>query len=262
MYSAAYTAPAFNWICSPACTELETVVLDWVAKMLGLPEVFLSEGQSGGGGVIQGSASEALLTCMIAARDRYLRNALKKEGLEEKKDETEEQRLKREDRTAEIRGKMVALASEQAHSSAQKAANILGIRYRSVRAGRETQYRMNGAALRAKLAECRKQGLIPFFCNAMLGTTATCAVDELDEIAEIRKEEDELWVHIDAAYAGAASICEEYREIAKAQWLGEFDSFNFNMHKWLLVNFDARYVSFFLSFPSPARLPPQETQQS
>lgn len=68
LYSAAFTAPAFNWVCSPAVTELETIVLDWLAQLLHLPSCFLSEGE--GGGVIQGSASEAIVTVMVAARER------------------------------------------------------------------------------------------------------------------------------------------------------------------------------------------------
>jgi len=137
----------------------------------------------------------------------------------------------------------VALGSEQSHSSTQKAANILGVRYRSVRAGMETELVMTGANLRKKIRDLEKQGLVPFYVTATLGTTATCAVDDFEGIAQVRKEYPNLWVHIDAAYAGAALVCEEYREGAKAKWLSEVDSFDMNLHKWLLVNFDARYVS-------------------
>jgi len=241
IYSAAFNAPAFNWLCSPACTELETVVLDWVARMLGLPDVFLSEGE--GGGVIQGSASEAIVVAMVAARDRCVRDALEREGLGAPKvpgEESEEVTLRREDRAMELRSKLVALGSEQSHSSTQKAANILGVRFRSVRAGRATGYMMTGEQLREKVRELHAQGLVPFYVTATLGTTATCAVDDFEGIAQVRKENPDLWVHIDAAYAGAVLVCEEYREAAKAKWLGEFDSFDMNLHKWLLVNFDAR----------------------
>jgi len=243
IYSAAFNAPAFNWLCSPACTELETVVLDWVARMLGLPDCFLSVGE--GGGVIQGSASEACVVAMVAARDQCVRDALEREGLGAPKDSTEESEditIRREDRAMELQAKLVALGSEQSHSSTQKAANVLGVRYRSVRAGMETDMVMTGANLRKKIQDLEKQGLVPFYVTATLGTTATCAVDDFEGIAQVRKEYPNLWVHIDAAYAGAALICEEYREGAKAKWLGEFDSVDINLHKWLLVNFDARYV--------------------
>lgn len=249
IYSAAFNAPAFNWLCSPACTELETVVLDWVAKMLGLPDVFLSNGA--GGGVIQGSASEAIVVAMVAARERAVRSALEAEGLEPARPDDSTERIEaREDRAAEIRGRLVALGSEQSHSSTQKAANILGTRFRTVPAGAATGYRMTGEALRKELARLKARGLIPFYVTATLGTTATCAVDEFEELAAVRRENENLWVHVDAAYAGAALVCEELREAARARWLGEFDSFNMNMHKWLLVNFDARYVS------PPTYLPP------
>lgn len=73
-----------------------------------------------------------------------------------------------------------------------------------------------------------------------LGTTATCAIDNFAEIAEVLKDYPQIWVHIDAAYAGAALICEEYQHLAAE--FGAFDSFNMNMHKWLLTNFDCRFV--------------------
>lgn len=240
IYSAAFNAPAFNWLCSPACTELETVVLDWMAEVVGLPHVFRSDGPTGGGGVIQGSASEAIIVCMAAAREARVRAVLEKEGLTEQADESPERRLRREDRAAEARGKMVTLASEMAHSLAQKAANILGVRFRAVPAGSAAGFVMTAAAVREKIAECESQGLDVIFVTATLGTTATCAVDDLQGLAEIKKERPDMWVHVDAAYAGTALCCEETREVAQSRFLGEFDSFDFNMHKWMLVNFDAR----------------------
>lgn len=128
MWSAALTAPAFNWMCSPVVTELETVVLDWLAKILKLPEVFLSSNE--GGGVIQGSASEAIATVMVAARERFVRRQLERENLSPSTSSEEEL----EDRACEIRSKLVALGSEQAHSSTKKAAIIAGTRYRSISA--------------------------------------------------------------------------------------------------------------------------------
>src|SRR5262249_14883601 len=115
LYSAAFTAPAFNWLCSPAVTELETVVLDWMAQAMGLPEGYMSTSSEGGGGVIQGSASEAIVTCMVAARERVLRRRADEEGL---------QGNAREKRIEELRAKLVALGSDQAHSSTAKAALI------------------------------------------------------------------------------------------------------------------------------------------
>lgn len=227
LYSAAFTAPAFNWLCSPAVTELETIVLDWLAQALGLPDVFLSRGE--GGGVIQGSASEAVVTVMVAARERML--ARLGDGLQG------EERQKRID---EGRGRLVALGSEQAHSSTQKAAIIAGTRYRSVPARREDGFAMTGRSLRRAVEECGAEGLQPYFLTVSLGTTSTCAVDRFEEIAEVKRAFPELWVHVDAAYAGAALVCEEHQHLA--EWFGEFESFDMNMHKWLLTNFDARYA--------------------
>lgn len=225
MYSAAFTAPAFNWLCSPAVTELETVVLDWLAQLLGLPESFSSKGE--GGGVIQGSASEAIVTVMVAARERALN--LLSEGLEGKE---------REDRIDSLRGKLVALGSEHAHSSTQKGAIIAGTKFRTVPGLQEDNFEVTGKSLQSVLDQCKQDGLIPYYMTATLGTTATCAVDHFDEIAQVVKELPlKPWIHVDAAYAGSALVCEEYHHLSKQ--MEAMDSFDVNMHKWLLTNFDA-----------------------
>src|SRR5437773_1618661 len=134
LYSSAFTAAAFNWLCSPAVTELETIVLDWLAKLLNLPPPFLSSGE--GGGVIQGSASEAIVTVMVAARDRYLRESTAHlDGAE------------REIVITEKRGRLVALGSEMAHSSTQKAALIAGTRFRAVPVELEDSFGLTGKNL-------------------------------------------------------------------------------------------------------------------
>jgi aromatic-L-amino-acid decarboxylase len=230
LYSAAFTAPAFNWICSPAVTELETVVLDWLAKLLNLPECYLSS--THGGGVIQGSASEAIVTVMVAARDKYLRETTSHlSGLE------------LEDAIAQKRSRMVALGSEMAHSSTQKAAQIAGVRYRSVPVSKENGFAMTGKNLEEVLKQCKTQGLEPFYLTTTLGTTSTCAVDDFGSIASTLSTyappnvTGEIWVHVDAAYAGAALVCPEYQHLTAS--FEHFHSFDMNMHKWLLTNFDA-----------------------
>ena len=228
LYSAAFTAPAFNWLCSPAVTELETIVLDWLADLLALPECYLSNGE--GGGVIQGSASEAIVTVMVAARERAIRDALT--GMAEGE--------QKERKMAELRGKLVALGSNQSHSSTAKAALIAGVRYKSVPCRMEDDLAMTGVGLKATLEQCDRQGLIPFYLTTTLGTTATCATDTFEEIANVARDWPSLWIHVDAAYAGAALICEEYQHLT--QHFEHFNSFNMNMHKWLLTNFDARYT--------------------
>ena len=227
LYSAAFTAPAFNWICSPAVTELETVVLDWLARTLHLPDCFLSEGE--GGGVIQGSASEATVTVVVAARERYLATACEKlEGRE------------KEDKRNRTMSRLVVLSSDQSHSSSAKAALIAGVRYKSIPCSSENDFAMTGADVQAALEQCNREDLEPFFLLTTLGTTSTCAVDRFHEITAVMRNTPSLgntWIHVDAAYAGAALVCEEYAHIAKD--FVAVDSFDMNMHKWLLTNFDA-----------------------
>lgn len=179
--------------------------------------------------MIQGSASEAIVTVMVAARERYLDNACK--GLEGEA---------RECRRAQVRGRLVAIGSEQSHSSTAKGALIAGVRYKAIHCRLEDDLAMTGDGLQAMLDDCHRNGLEPFYLTATLGTTPTCATDRFGEIAEVLKEWPHLWVHVDAAYAGAALVCEEYQHLT--EHFEAFDSFDMNMHKWLLVNFDARYA--------------------
>ncbi|KAJ2896669.1 hypothetical protein MKZ38_005321 [Zalerion maritima] len=249
MWSAALNGAAFNWICSPAVTELETIVLDWLAKSLGLPERYLSTGKTGGGGVIHGTASEAIVTVLVAARDKYLREStahLEGGGKEEE----------REDEMMRKRSRLVALASGATHSSAKKAALIAGVRFHPIPVGAETGWALTGRAVGDAIEELRARGLEPFFLAATMGTTDTCAVDDFGgicsavrELAPGRAGEDGragMWVHVDAAYAGVSLMLPEVREMAPLEALlaGEKDegcpvlSINTNMHKWGLVNFD------------------------
>ncbi|KAI3398788.1 hypothetical protein diail_8479 [Diaporthe ilicicola] len=260
LYSAAFTGACFNWICSPAVTELETIVLDWVAQVLGLPSIYHSTGPTRGGGVIQGSASEAVLTMMVAARDKYLRDTLPAPG------SVAEEEL--EDLDMRKRSRLVALGGASAHSSTKKAAKILGVRYVAVPVSSGTNFAMTGDALRETLEALKAKGLEPFFLTATLGTTDTCAVDDFGAIAEVLANfrraspaitngtttngesgannpparKGEVWVHIDAAYAGSALVTPEAQEAVGVHHLAHFHSFNFNMHKWLLTNFDASCV--------------------
>ena len=227
MWSSALSSPAFNWICSPVVTELETIVLDWVADVIGLPDSFKSKGE--GGGVIQLSASDTVLTVMIAARERYIRRELARQGV------TDPEEI--EDRSCEIRSQLVAMGSDQAHSSTKKAATMAGTRCRMVTTHRSDDWAMNGNEVRKKIEELHVKGLRPYYLTVTLGTTSTCAVDDFESIAEVAKDYPDIWIHCDAAYAGSALILPEYHHIS--QQFGFLDSFNFNMHKWLLVNFDA-----------------------
>ncbi|CAG7900401.1 unnamed protein product, partial [Brassica rapa] len=213
MLSAALNIVGFSWVSSPAATELEMIVLDWFAKLLNLPEQFLSRGN--GGGVIQGTASEAILVVMIAARDKVLRS-LGKKALE----------------------KLVVYSSDQTHSSLPKACQIAGIHLencRMLKTDSSTNYALRPESLQEAVSGDLEAGLIPFFLCGTVGTTSSTAVDPLAELGKITKS-NEMWFHVDAAYAGSACICPEYRQYIDG--VETADSFNMNAHKWFLTNFD------------------------
>ncbi|KAJ6444311.1 aromatic-L-amino-acid decarboxylase [Purpureocillium lavendulum] len=218
----------------PAATELETVALDWMAQALGLPSCFLSGGDTHGGGVIHGSASEAILTVMVAARDKYL--AAKTAHLPEGEDKEEE--------TWRLRSRLVALGSAGAHSSTKKAAQVLGVRFATVPVDEEHGFALQGPALARTLEELAAKGLEPFYLTATLGTTDVCAVDDFPGIADTLAPRvgtpTEIWVHVDAAYAGSALLLDENKPLAAP--MAAFHSFNFNPHKWMLTTFDCSAV--------------------
>ncbi|KAG5991090.1 hypothetical protein E4U52_004007 [Claviceps spartinae] len=232
IYANALSGAYFNWICSPAATELEVIVLDWLAQELNLPECFKSKGSTRGGGVLHGSASEAVLIVMAAARDKYVAARTKHmpDGVD------------KEDEIWRVRSKMVVLGSTGTHSSTQKAANILGLRFEAIRAYEEDLFSLQGWHLATKLEQLEARGLEPFFLTATMGTTDVCAVDDFEGIADVLKQRlargryPDIWVHVDAAMAGSALILPEHKHNTKA--FHNFSSFNFNPHKWLLTGYD------------------------
>nr|XP_056713221.1 aromatic-L-amino-acid decarboxylase [Euleptes europaea] len=208
----------FSWASSPACTELETVMLDWLGKMINLPTQFLAGKDGEGGGVIQSTASEATLVALLAARTKAIHRV-----------QSENRGLTQ----GEIVGRLVAYTSDQAHFSVEKAGLIAGVKIKEVPTN--DKFAVRGSALRKVLDQDKAVGLIPFFFCATLGTTTCCSFDKLLELGPICNTEN-IWMHIDAAYAGSSFICPEFRYLLNGV---EFaDSFNFNPHKWLLVNFD------------------------
>jgi aromatic-L-amino-acid decarboxylase len=201
------------WLTSPACTELETHVLDWMAGMLDLPNKFKSK--STGGGVIQDTASSASLSALLAARERTTGYASNERGCD---------------------GRLVAYSSTQAHSSIEKAVKIAGLGRQNLRLIEvDEKFAMRSEALALQIQQDRKAGLTPCFVSATVGTTSSNALDPLPEIGRICQSEG-LWLHIDAAMAGTAAICPEYRYIQDG--LEFADSYCFNPHKWMFTNFD------------------------
>jgi aromatic-L-amino-acid decarboxylase len=201
------------WATSPACTELETHVLDWVAGMLGLPEKFKSDAI--GGGVIQDSASSATLCALLAAREKSTEFVSNESGCD---------------------GRLTAYASNQAHSSVEKAVKIAGLGRKSLRLiDVDDSLAMRPEALAARIAADRADGHLPCFVCATVGTTSSNAMDPLAAIGKICNEND-VWLHVDGAMSGTAAICPEFRHIHDGIELA--DSYCFNPHKWMFTNFD------------------------
>jgi len=227
LLSAGLGVQGMLWQTSPACTELEMRVMDWTAELLGLPDAFRFDRSEGrGGGVIQGTASEAALIALVAARRRAV------------------------DRGADPT-KVCLYTSTQAHSSILKAAMIAGLavdaddRARLRLIETDAQHAMDPRALAEAVRADLSAGLVPCFVAATAGTTSSGAFDPIGGIAAALREADPAfadghaprgWLHVDAAWAGAACVCPEHRGMLAG--VEHADSLCFNPHKWLLTSFD------------------------
>ncbi len=213
LLSAGLAVQGMSWETSPACTELETHVLDWMLDVLGLPERFHSS--SAGGGVIQDTASSATLCALLAARERATDFATDRKGC---------------DRS------LVAYGSTQAHSSVEKAVRIAGLGSEQLRLiDVDDQYAMDASALERAIETDLDAGLTPCFVTATVGTTSSGAIDPVRAIGEIAKHH-RVWLHVDAAMSGTAAICPELRSVHDGVELA--DSYCVNPHKWMFTNFD------------------------
>lgn len=203
------------WAASPALTEVESHMLDWLVDLLDLPGHWKTT--ASGGGVLQGSASDATHVALVAARHRAA------------------------ERSGQPATQMVAYTSAQAHSSVEKGANVAGFGVVRLIDTDESQA-MRPDALASAIEADFAAGLVPAFVGSTIGTTGTTAVDPVRAIADVAIEYD-LWHHVDAAYAGTAMICPEFRHHQDGIEL--VDSYVFNPHKWMMVNFDcsAFYVA-------------------
>lgn len=206
------------WTTSPACTELEAHVLDWLAELLGLPDGFR------GNGVIQDSASSATLCALVAARERARRTT-----------------------TADASEPLCVYASTQAHSAVEKAARVAGLGVAQLRLVEvDRTYAMRPDDLAARMAADRAHDAVGCLVVATIGTTSSTAIDPVRAIGEICRREG-AWLHVDAAYAGSAAVCPELRWIHDGLELA--DSYCVNPHKWLLTNFDLS--AFFVADREP-----------
>lgn len=192
----------------PACTELEIIVMDWLGEMIGLPGDFLHGKSNGnGGGVIQTTASESTFIALLAARTEMIHRVKDELMLgQEDLDDVEGGPALLDD--AYINSRLVAYCSDQAHSSVEKAGLIGLVKMRYIES--DDNYALRGDRLVEVIREDKAQGLIPFFLCATLGTTGACAFDNLKELGPIARKEN-IWIHVDAAYAGTAFICPEYQ---------------------------------------------------
>ncbi|XP_027172752.1 tryptophan decarboxylase TDC2-like [Coffea eugenioides] len=213
MLCTCFNAVGFNWLASPAATELEMVVMDWLAQLLKLPKSFMFSGS--GGGVIQGTTSEAILCALVAARDRALKS-LGATGI----------------------SKLVAYCSDQTHSTYSKACKLAGIfpcNIRIIPASADSNFALSPVVLRGVIEADVASGLVPLFLCASVGTTSTTAVDPVSQLAEVANEH-EVWIHVDAAYGGSACICPEFRHYLDG--VERVDSLSLSPHKWLLSYLD------------------------
>jgi aromatic-L-amino-acid/L-tryptophan decarboxylase len=213
LLSAGLGVQGMLWATSPACTELETHVLDWLVDLMGMPEHFKST--SAGGGVIQDSASSAALCAILAARERATGGQSNLTGAD---------------------GSLTAYTSTQAHSSIEKGVRVAGLGSENLRLiDVDANYAMRADRLAEAIAADKAAGRRPCFVSATVGTTSSTAIDPLRAIGRICREHG-LWLHVDAALAGTSALCPELRHLHDGLEL--VDSYCFNPHKWMFTNFD------------------------
>ncbi|PIA34428.1 hypothetical protein AQUCO_03800209v1 [Aquilegia coerulea] len=213
MMCTAFNSVGFNWLAAPASTELELVVMDWLAQLLQLPKSFMHSGT--GGGVLQGTTSEAILCTLVAARDRVL------ETIGDEKI-----------------AKLVVYGSDQTHSTLAKACKVAGILPRNTRlipTTKHENFSLSSAQLRSAIEADVANGLVPIYLCGTVGTTSSNAVDPLDQLADVASDFG-MWFHVDAAYAGSACICPEFRHFLNG--VERANSLSLSPHKWLLTYLD------------------------
>jgi aromatic-L-amino-acid decarboxylase len=209
MLTATLGAQCMIWDTSPAAAELEERTMNWLIKMLGLPDYL--------DGVIQDSASTATLTALLTAREKYTNYRINQSGFAGK-------------------GQLKVYCSTEAHSSVEKAVKIAGFgKENLIKIEVDNEYKMKTDKLADAIKKDINKGDKPVCVVATLGTTSTTAIDPLREIGEVCREFD-IWLHVDAALAGTALLLPEYRWMIEG--IENVDSFVFNPHKWMFTNFD------------------------
>jgi aromatic-L-amino-acid decarboxylase len=215
MLTATLGAQCMLWQTSPAATEMETRVLDWLRQMIGLPEGFA--------GVIQDSASSAILCALLTAREKATGWRANEEGLGAVE-------------------RLTVYCSGETHSATEKDAKVAGIGRKNIRKiAVDDRFALRPEALEAAIRADLAEGARPACVVASLGTTGVGAMDPLRPIGEICRRYG-VWLHVDAAWAGSALVLPEHRGMLDG--IEHVDSFVFNPHKWMFTNFDcsAHYV--------------------
>jgi aromatic-L-amino-acid decarboxylase len=215
MLTATMGAQCMSWVTSPAATELEQVVMDWLRQMVGLPAAFV--------GSIQDTASTATLVALLSARERASGGASGLRGMSGARP-------------------LTVYASREAHSSVDKGVKLAGFGLELLRRiPTDAAFAMDPAALEREIERDLAEGLRPACVVASIGTTSSTAVDPVAAVAAICRRHG-IWLHVDAAYAGSAAIVPELR--VRFEGWESADSIVLNPHKWLLTNFDctAYYV--------------------
>lgn len=221
MYTAALNVNGMVWESSPAATELEAATLDWLRRMLGLPDGLF--------GIVYDTASISTLCALAAAREAT-GLGIRHEGFSGKP-------------------RLTVYASREAHSVVDKAAMTLGVGHENVRKiPTDDDFRMDVEKLREAVARDREAGAVPFCVVATVGTTSMTSVDPVDAIADVCSAES-LWLHVDGAYAGVSAILPEMRWILRGT--DRADSICVNPHKWLFVPVD--FSAFYTSRPEMLR---------
>ncbi|CAB3401576.1 unnamed protein product [Caenorhabditis bovis] len=245
----------FTWKSCPSMTELEMRSLDWLVDLLNLPEHFKNSHNGPGCGIIQSTASDSTAIAILAARAAQVEKIKQQTPkllewmAQTDLGKTVTSILGRINKTEpddvivpyyhdpSVFEKFIMYCSDQAHSSVEKGAMLAGVRLRKLKASRglRDNYGIAADTLRAAIQEDRARGYVPFMLLATIGTTCSCGVDQLDQLGPICEAEG-LFLHVDAAYAGSFAFCPEFAYLLKG--IEYADSYNFNVHKAGMVNFD------------------------
>lgn len=223
--ASSFNQAGFNWLASPAASELEVIVTNWLSRAFGLPSSMTWEGS--GGGVLQPSASEAAIVAVLAAKNRAL------------------ERFATNEEKSVAAGKLVVYVSDQAHFCVEKACRVLSIWHiRRIKTRRMPGLNcpMVGEDVAAAVKKDINDGLIPCMLSMNYGTTGICAIDDFEGIIPVCREHN-IWMNLDAAYGGATAVCPEMRAPVQPAF-DAVDSLFINGSKWFNLMTNSSFFFF------------------